>query len=721
MSDDVTTEIRKALDAIVAPGDIVEIRALGDRPMVGYFDDMGAAAVEAEKLDRAARHHGIYITANPIDRALLARAANRIRPAGKGEATSDRDITGRRWLLLDFDSVRPKGIGSTDEQKTAAEARASQVGLFLAGLGWASPLEGDSGNGAHLLYPISLPNDPDADKLVSAVLAELSRRYSDDKVNVDVAVKNAARIWKLYGTMARKGDSTPERPHRRARLISVPDSEANVERAQLEALVAMTPPKPAPPPRPAPTPGARPPFDIAAWIVARGLEVSSEGQWQDGYLWELAICPWNTDHVKTAFITRSASGAVGAGCHHASCSAHDWHDLREMLEPEARERRERWEAGGRRQAGPPPRRDEDAPPAREWSSPERREPDAPAVSGFVCAAERLRDEAAGRHALVARQLTLGVSFLDDALDGMLPHDLLVVGAATGNGKTQIATLATRCALAQKKRVHYFALEAEPKEIERRLLFDALANRYFDQIHKHDRVPADVSYRNWYMRRCDAAFAPFAEEITAQVVQHLSSLHTCYRTAHFDVNDLDREIRGMEGKTDLIILDHLHYVDVRENVSENAGYREIVKRIRDLSLEAGVPVIAVAHLRKRDRMLKQLVPDADDVHGSSDTVKISTKVVVFAPGPPLEDKRQARTEWPTYMVIRKDRLDSSVTRFVALINFDATTGNYAENYTLGRACGEKFTALLDTEKPSWAKRAVQPPPPTQKLPAEDRYP
>jgi len=35
-------------------------------------------------------------------------------------------------------------------------------------------------------------------------------------------VFNPARIWKLYGTVSRKGDSIPERPHRLARILEAP-------------------------------------------------------------------------------------------------------------------------------------------------------------------------------------------------------------------------------------------------------------------------------------------------------------------------------------------------------------------------------------------------------------------------------------------------------------------------------------------------------------------
>lgn len=52
--------------------------------------------------------------------------------------------------------------------------------------------------------------------LIRDALHALAHRWGDDQVGVDVTVFNPARIWKLYGTMARKGDSTPDRPHRKS-------------------------------------------------------------------------------------------------------------------------------------------------------------------------------------------------------------------------------------------------------------------------------------------------------------------------------------------------------------------------------------------------------------------------------------------------------------------------------------------------------------------------
>jgi hypothetical protein len=82
----------------------------------------------------------------------------------------------------------------------------------------------DSGNGAHIIYAVDLPNDTDSLVLIRRVLEALSFKFSDSKVEIDTSVCNAARITKLYGTTARKGDSTEDRPHRATKLLTVPRS-----------------------------------------------------------------------------------------------------------------------------------------------------------------------------------------------------------------------------------------------------------------------------------------------------------------------------------------------------------------------------------------------------------------------------------------------------------------------------------------------------------------
>ena len=58
---------------------------------------------------------------------------------------------------------------------------------------------------------------PAADEeLIKRCLAALAKVFDDADVKIDQEVFNPARIWKLYGSLACKGDSTIERPHRMA-------------------------------------------------------------------------------------------------------------------------------------------------------------------------------------------------------------------------------------------------------------------------------------------------------------------------------------------------------------------------------------------------------------------------------------------------------------------------------------------------------------------------
>ena len=215
-----TDEILRAVQVLRQPGEVTEIRAFSGRGTIsGYFNDFRELAKCAARLDD--RGYQVYMTLNPVVPALLARSENRLESRMKG-TTTDADIVKRVWLPIDLDPVRPSGISASDSEKQAAAQRAIEIRGYLAEKHWPDPLEADSGNGAHLLYRIELPNDRESLELVKGVLVALDFMFSDSAVSVDTGVANAARIWKLYGTTARKGDSTKDRPHRRSRLLTVP-------------------------------------------------------------------------------------------------------------------------------------------------------------------------------------------------------------------------------------------------------------------------------------------------------------------------------------------------------------------------------------------------------------------------------------------------------------------------------------------------------------------
>ncbi len=215
-----TGEIWQTVQILRQPGEVAEIRAFSGKGVSsGYFDDYRRLASCATQLDD--KGYQVYMTLNPVLPALLARSDNRLESRLKA-TTADRDVVRRSWLPVDLDPVRPSGISASDPERRAAAQRAVEIKGCLAEKGWPDPLEADSGNGAHLLYWVDLPNDRESLELVKGILATLDFIFSDGVVSVDTGVANAARIWKLYGTMARKGDSTGDRPHRRSRLLTLP-------------------------------------------------------------------------------------------------------------------------------------------------------------------------------------------------------------------------------------------------------------------------------------------------------------------------------------------------------------------------------------------------------------------------------------------------------------------------------------------------------------------
>ena len=328
-------EILRALRCWFAPGDVFEVRVLDavtsdyrrEHVESGYFDFEHIASVP-EALKRLLSYRGVYVTVNPVKPDLLARAVNRIRPAGKNPTTADADIVCRRWLLIDCDAVRPSGVSSSDSEHDAALAKAHEVRDGLSSLGWADPIITDSGNGAQLMYRIDLPADDGG--LVQRVVAEVAKA-SSDAVKIDLTVYNAARIWRLPGTMNCKGDSIPARPHRMAKIISAPQDIVVVSAGLLKDIVLEVPGDSIPASIDGSTPSA---FCIDDWIRQHCPELGAPQEWKGGRRWVFPVCPFNPAHTnKSAVLIEQPSGAIAFKCHHDGCSGNDWPKLRELLEP----------------------------------------------------------------------------------------------------------------------------------------------------------------------------------------------------------------------------------------------------------------------------------------------------------------------------------------------------------------------------------------------------
>ncbi len=321
-----------------------------------------------------------------------------------------------------------------------------------------------------------------------------------------------------------------------------------------------------------------------------------------------------------------------------------------------------------------------------------------AGASFMPSPQRLVGERADRLEAGSKRLSFGVDFLDHALGGITRRDLILVGAKTGSGKTQLALNIAIANCRKGKRVHYFALEAEDRELERRMKFQILATAFY----QHTTSGRKLRFVDWYNGMLDDELHHFEPRADQELAALLKNLRTYYRIDSFTGDDFARHLSAIRDETDLVVLDHFHYVDA-EDENENRAHRKLVKLIRDSVLRADRPVIVVGHIRKSDPRNATLVPTEEAFHGSSDIVKIATKAIMIAPD--YDTQTGVPTLWSTYMRIVKCRQDSSVTRYCARLLYDTRTDSYQPEYSLGRLVdGDRtFEPVASWAMPAWKVR------------------
>ncbi len=206
----------------------------------------------------------------------------------------------------------------------------------------------DSGNGGHLRYGIKLPNDADSTKLIAECLASLRRKFEDARVKIDPTNVNPSRACKIYGTLSRKGDSTPSRPHRLSKILQANANAGIVRIEQLTEFAALAADSPnsenadlGNEDTSSSSDGQK--FDVQRWIDKHQVPVGISKPWDDGLRWEGTgyTCLFGGDHPgNSSYIIQAPNGAISARCHHAGCggssatgSANRWPELRRKYEP----------------------------------------------------------------------------------------------------------------------------------------------------------------------------------------------------------------------------------------------------------------------------------------------------------------------------------------------------------------------------------------------------
>lgn len=313
------------------------------------------------------------------------------------------------------------------------------------------------------------------------------------------------------------------------------------------------------------------------------------------------------------------------------------------------------------------------------------------MSGFNNSSESVVEERKRRQK--AQLLRFGISFLDDSLFAIMPDDLILIGAPSGVGKTDLAINIAMANLEDARRIHFFALEAGEFEIERRIKWRMICQQYYS-----NGIRPRIEYDEWL---AGAITLDEAEEwATTFCATALKGLHVFYKSGEdFTANKLIEQVGCISGESDLIIIDHAHYFDWDDD-NENRALKGIAKTLRTIALEIRTPIILVAHLRKRSFSSREVAAGLDEFHGSSDLVKIATKVVTVAPG---KNDGTGHGKYVTFIRTPKNRNNGSSKVYLARMLYDIQMGSYDENYRLDWASTEDFTELQGYDNPHWMHR------------------
>lgn len=304
----------------------VELRHLdGDHISVGVFDDL-------DLLRAAIRHRrdtgNLYCTVNRVADHVVAD--NHMHKHGSG--LRDADMVVHTKLLFDFDPQRPRGVPATDDEVVAALRVRNRVVQVLLGLGWPVPAMGCSGNGGHLVYRVRLPVNDTTTEMFAALYRGLRHDFDSELVTFDTTVRNASRIWRVYGSTNRKGTPTEKRPHRVAQ-VTIPDRWEVVSPRLITEMAdhyakTLTPKlaAAAAPRAPVHGKGDYKTLDMVAWFTAHNAYRRRLGRDKHA-----VVCPWEHEHssesgpLDTSTVVFEGDGSRWPAfhCSHQHCEGRD--------------------------------------------------------------------------------------------------------------------------------------------------------------------------------------------------------------------------------------------------------------------------------------------------------------------------------------------------------------------------------------------------------------
>ena len=261
-------------------------------------------------------------------------------------------------ILVDVDSEgveKVTGVPATQEELDNTLLVTHDIEEALRQRGWPAPLRGVSGNGTFLALrgrPAQHPGIYHASESVLEalpVLVPVADETGRLLATIDPTMSNAARLTRVGSTINRRGDGTPDRPHRRCEFFE-PDPEDEyqvgiVSREKIEEIAKLAPDYQEPE-----TPhkgGKNGPFEVESYLPEHNVVIRSKTPYQGGTRYHLETCPCCGESDKSAVVIQGANGKLGFRCHHKRCYGKGWKEFRETIDPGWQERRQAHQTSGK--------------------------------------------------------------------------------------------------------------------------------------------------------------------------------------------------------------------------------------------------------------------------------------------------------------------------------------------------------------------------------------
>lgn len=583
--------IRQWYDTFKSGEELVEVRIVDNaykRTYSGYFTDVNTLLNEIRKYDNC----NIYFTLNAINPACYDREQHDRIVTKPKSTTSDNDIVGRDWILIDIDTKKPSDTNSTDEEKEMAKEVVNNVFKFLRDEGFEKPVVCDSGNGFHLLYKIAMKNSNENTTICKEFLQVLDMLFSNPNVEIDCTTHNASRVCKLYGTFSRKGSNTKKRPQRESKILRIPD-EVKITPNEYFAKVAAMLPKPEQPSKSNYYSNEK--FDLEAFLNKHHIAVRNIVRTSSFTKYILDECPFNSSHrAPDSAIFEMSNGGLGFKCLHSSCSQYTWKDFRLKFEPDAYDHKEYQRHEHKMQ----------------YYSQQKKEPFVP----------KKEDSAKGKKWLAMTDvqyvdmskmasIPTGYKELDKKIIGLLLGDVTVLSGGSGAGKSSWIDCVALNAIQRGYKVGIWSGELQDFRFQSWINQIAAGKNYVckrEGFENYYYAPKNISNQisNW---------------LEGKLFLYNNNYGSKWQQLFADVKELvDKE--GVQ----LIVLDNLMALQI-DNY-EGDKYTQQTKFINDLKEYAkakNVHVLLVCHPRKEGIFLRK-----ESISGTADLTNLADSVFII---------------------------------------------------------------------------------------------